>query len=250
MKTSSKSAAADCTRLALASSLLIHVLGVWLVFRQTPRGPNEVSVGTVVRVEPVEHDPAAPPPTAANRLASASAFSGPTTPPRFAAVHRPRNRRRPLPSRSLTEPGRTEGTSTNPLVEGSQVPNAVTVPPVPPLVDSTALTKDVTFPSGGRSSAPPSDSRQVDLMRWEKIGQAVRRQVVYPTLARRRGMQGRTTIRFIVDSSGTPSDVRIVESSGHAILDEAALDAVARAAPLPAVAVPTQIVVPIIFALH
>jgi protein TonB len=104
--------------------------------------------------------------------------------------------------------------------------------------------------SSGRLAAHPSDSSQVARMRWEEIGQAVRRQVVYPPLARRRGIQGRTTVRFIVDSTGTPSDVRIVESSGNAILDEAASDAVARATPLPPVASPTQVVVPIVFALH
>jgi protein TonB len=87
-------------------------------------------------------------------------------------------------------------------------------------------------------------------MAWPKVAEAVRRQVVYPMLARRRGLQGRVVVRFMLDASGKAADLSTVESSGHEILDAAALEAVRRAVPMPAPAVPTQIVLPIVFALH
>jgi periplasmic protein TonB len=69
-------------------------------------------------------------------------------------------------------------------------------------------------------------------------------------LARRRDMQGRAVVSFMLHTSGTATDLRIVESSGHAVLDTAALDVVARAVPLPAPDAPTQVVLPIVFALQ
>jgi protein TonB len=45
---------------------------------------------------------------------------------------------------------------------------------------------------------------------------------VYPEEARRRGEEGRVTVRFTVDRSGHVTEAAIVSSSGSALLDEAA----------------------------
>ena len=50
----------------------------------------------------------------------------------------------------------------------------------------------------------------------------------YPPLARRNGMQGTVLIGFGISGHGTIHDVHIVKSSGHAILDLAAEDAMQR----------------------
>ena len=50
----------------------------------------------------------------------------------------------------------------------------------------------------------------------------------YPMLARKRGQQGRVTLRLRVGVDGTASSVQIVASSGVASLDEAARKAVSR----------------------
>lgn len=55
----------------------------------------------------------------------------------------------------------------------------------------------------------------------------------YPPNARRAGQQGIAQIGFKVDSQGQVSDITLVASSGHALLDEAALSAIARANPVP-----------------
>ena len=52
--------------------------------------------------------------------------------------------------------------------------------------------------------------------------------VAYPETARRLGLEGRTVLRVEVDAEGRVADVAVVESSGHPMLDEAAVDAVSR----------------------
>lgn len=44
----------------------------------------------------------------------------------------------------------------------------------------------------------------------------------YPMRARRRGWEGRVVLRVAVDRYGRPADIRVAETSGHAVLDEAA----------------------------
>jgi protein TonB len=46
----------------------------------------------------------------------------------------------------------------------------------------------------------------------------------YPMLARRRGWEGRVRIGVLVESDGNLRDIRVVESCGYRVLDEAALD--------------------------
>lgn len=48
----------------------------------------------------------------------------------------------------------------------------------------------------------------------------------YPRIARQRGWQGVVIVRVSVDEAGLPCHAAIRDSSGHAVLDEAALDAV------------------------
>jgi protein TonB len=55
----------------------------------------------------------------------------------------------------------------------------------------------------------------------------------YPSSARRERAQGSVVVRFVVSANGGVSGVSIARSSGFAVLDEAAMDAVQRAAPFP-----------------
>ena len=50
----------------------------------------------------------------------------------------------------------------------------------------------------------------------------------YPTAARRAGQQGTVTLSFTVGTSGKVTSVRIAKSSGHSLLDNAALAAIRR----------------------
>ncbi|MES3026142.1 MAG: energy transducer TonB [Pseudomonadota bacterium] len=50
----------------------------------------------------------------------------------------------------------------------------------------------------------------------------------YPAAAQRRGLEGRVVLKVRVLASGQPASVEVDKSSGHTILDDAALKAVAR----------------------
>lgn len=48
----------------------------------------------------------------------------------------------------------------------------------------------------------------------------------YPRMARKRNLQGKVFVKVLVNIDGTPQNIIISKSSGHNILDEAALEAV------------------------
>ena len=51
---------------------------------------------------------------------------------------------------------------------------------------------------------------------------------VYPSAARRAGVEGRVLLEILVGSSGRVESVRVAESSGHQSLDQSALRSVSR----------------------
>ncbi len=62
---------------------------------------------------------------------------------------------------------------------------------------------------------------------------AIEKAKSYPRLARERGIEGVVLVRFRVLPSGEVQEVNIAKSSGAAILDEASVRTVQRAAPMP-----------------
>lgn len=83
-------------------------------------------------------------------------------------------------------------------------------------------------PQQGSDSAeaadPPTASVRIDPVADPKACP----QPAYPIPAMRRGMQGVVTLLVAVDAEGRVTQVRLLESSGHGILDRAAQDAVAK----------------------
>ncbi len=55
----------------------------------------------------------------------------------------------------------------------------------------------------------------------------------YPRMARKMGIEGQSTVRFTLKPNGKVDSLEVVESSGSDILDQASLETVQRAAPLP-----------------
>ena len=64
---------------------------------------------------------------------------------------------------------------------------------------------------------------------WKRINSSK----YYPASARRRGLAGMPSVTFAIGEDGSVKWVKLARSSGTAILDEAALATVRRAAPLP-----------------
>ena len=86
--------------------------------------------------------------------------------------------------------------------------------------------------SPGPMSSIRSGSEAVDptLMAIMRKIEAVKR---YPKTARRMGIEGTAKVRFKVRPDGQVEAIEIVESSGSEILDEASLETIREAAPLP-----------------
>lgn len=92
-----------------------------------------------------------------------------------------------------------------------------------------------------RSAAAPSDARrarQPGPARTDYLGELQRwlaQHQHYPTAARERGWQGVVELAFSIDRVGRVTGAQVAASSGHPVLDRAALDMLTRAAPLPPV---------------
>lgn len=57
--------------------------------------------------------------------------------------------------------------------------------------------------------------------------------ISYPAMARKMGWHGQVKIAFVVCEDGGVRDVRVVDSSGHGLLDRNAVDTVKQVAPFP-----------------
>jgi protein TonB len=235
-------------RLGLVSSLLVHAVVAWglLRMRSAPvQSPEPMSPVSITLVEP-DTGPA-------NRQAASVAQT--TRTPRR-SVRRPQPVLRP----QAVSPERARPVYTiHPAEQPTTPPQAVqgiddgalpvaNKPGVgPEVVDEAAE----PHPSDSLAGAVASrSSTGLGNPPWERISQAIQRRIAYPVLARRRGLQGQTTVSFRLSDSGEVSELRVVASSGHDLLDAAAMQAVLRATPLPAPAQATVIVMPIVFALR
>jgi periplasmic protein TonB len=86
----------------------------------------------------------------------------------------------------------------------------------------------LAVPGAGRGDVPPEFGPYLARFR-----QRIQESLVYPLAARRRGLAGRVEIEVVLEPSGRIRDVAVVSSSSHALLDEAAVEAVRSLQPLP-----------------
>jgi len=120
--------------------------------------------------------------------------------------------------------------------------NAVTAVPTPNPSDTSAPQSPVV-PRAAGAGAPSGGLRDARVRvsaaaRQNRVTAELQRALLphfrYPPVARRRGWQGRVSIALLVRADGRLSDVELLESSGHALLDRAALDDVNRLHKVPA----------------
>ena len=98
-----------------------------------------------------------------------------------------------------------------------QTSTAITLPPPIPRLEVAASSSRI-----GDADAPP-------LVDAQAVGYLVPPAPRYPPASRRAREEGEVLLRVLIDVDGRPSEVRILRSSGHARLDEAAVDAVGAA---------------------
>jgi TonB family protein len=107
---------------------------------------------------------------------------------------------------------------------------------------------------GGRASA--AAVQLVDALpaapsvaeRLAEIRRRIQAALVYPSAARRRGLEGVARVQFEIGAGGRADQIAVVRSSGHALLDRAARESVVAAGVLPRVYGRLQ--VPVQFALE
>lgn len=129
-----------------------------------------------------------------------------------------------------------------PLALPEPVPLSLPEPPKP------AARKPAPSRPEARKPKPAAPADWVSEVR-KQIQSLDRRGLFYPEEAIARGLQGEALVLLILDESGNVVAVRLERSSGHAILDEAALRAVRSLRSLPAAA-PREAELPVRFRLR
>jgi protein TonB len=99
--------------------------------------------------------------------------------------------------------------------------------------------------AAGESRPPPAGPRDL-----EPVRARIARALAYPALARKLGWQGRCVVEFVLLASGAIRAPRVVDGTGHALLDAAALEAVRAGVPYPAPGTDVRIATPVTFSLR
>lgn len=137
------------------------------------------------------------------------------------------------PLQPLTAPARTPPPRPLPPLPQFEVKPPVAVAPtaVATAPAASAIDAAPVMPTAAPATAPAALTvvPPIRTVSAESLGFAVAPVLRYPTLSRRLGEEGRVLLRVRIDARGVPVELAVVDSSGHARLDDAALDAARRA---------------------
>jgi len=136
---------------------------------------------------------------------------------------------RPLETHSASAPA--------PIVSS---PQAESAPAAPPAAQETPLNTAKESPGAVAAETPVQPSKAASETpakadhRWlaESLWRRVKELKRYPSSARLNGQEGKVVLKAVIRSDGHLIDVTIQKSSGHQILDAAAIEAVKLACPL------------------
>ncbi len=108
-----------------------------------------------------------------------------------------------------------------------------------------------TFQSAGSPSGEISAQIAAYVDRnYSYIQRRIRDKLVYPSQARRAGIQGTAELAFTIHEDGRVSGVTVIVSSGSELLDSAAEATIYAAAPFRQPPAPARLVIPVAFRLH
>lgn len=154
---------------------------------------------------------------------------------------RPASPAREISKKVVSEPPQAVGHEPNPQepasVTSEVVPEAAQPPVAAPAASALAVVSRETV------SKPP----EVD---YSFIKDAVQNKIKYPHVARSNGWEGRVIVSFVIECGGGVRDIRVKESSGIALLDKSAVDAVKNAGPFKPVAIEARVVIPVVYKLN
>lgn len=180
---------------------------------------------------PLEPEPTPPAPEAVDVVTVDLAPVPPKRPQRHRSIERPRPTASPpadRPTRAETETAASAEAARPMTRSADPAPTEQQVVPSPAASAAAVASAESTM-DRSLQALPPSYRRA--LIRW------LERRKFYPPAARRAGLEGQVVLRIRLGRDGTVIETALAGSSGHAVLDEAALDLVGRAGdapPLPA----------------
>lgn len=176
--------------------------------------------------------------------------------------------RRPVPPAfaAKTEPATDPGTAVLPEPPALPVSQAVAIPPdgtaptnpsapgsplAPAAASATTGQGQGKGPAVRAGAGSPSGTSGAESQAggfiW--IRDAIQHAIAYPQAARRNGWEGKVVVAFRLLSDGSVRDVRIVQGSGHPVLDRGAIDAVRNASPFPRSPVDAEVITPVVYRL-
>ena len=211
--------------LALGPVVVAHGLAAWLLVAGSPDttapsgGPDPVISIELFDARTTAPDPA---PAAAAVSATATADTLPQTLPiRPASLSNAVDRLLPFEPEAVSpavqsQPSTTLSTSSSPYARTS--------------VDATVTRRDGPSTTSRGDAAPvgkTADRYPAQVLAW------IERHKRYPPRASDRRLAGEAVVALTLDRRGRLRRVELIQSSGHPLLDEAAIDAVQRADPFP-----------------
>ena len=127
------------------------------------------------------------------------------------------------------EPVKTVTPLQPPMKETMSASSAVTEPLVEPAMETPTSSK-------AHEKASAASSHQSDdllLVYLAKVRRKIQESLHYPSMAKKMGLEGEAVVQFLIHSNGMvdASSVKIAKSSGKALLDRNAIDAVLEAVP-------------------
>jgi protein TonB len=164
------------------------------------------------------------------------------------------------PETSIPAPPRQQKATPQPKAQTKKIKKAKpavkpeTPPPAPePIVENLSVTVPIATPETPRVSAIESIDRQPagrvesaettsedsssdygsSTEYYGMVRMMIEKNKLYPLAARQRQIQGRVVVRFVISADGSVTDIALVESCRHKILDKAALAAIQNAGPFP-----------------
>lgn len=82
---------------------------------------------------------------------------------------------------------------------------------------------------------------------FEFVRNLIVKNLSFPSTARRMGLTGKIVVAFLLKEDGQVADIAVVESSGHAILDNKVVATIRRISPFPKPPATARIILPITF---
>jgi protein TonB len=102
-------------------------------------------------------------------------------------------------------------------------------PAVPAVTSEAPISQENAVSAVAMSGAEArTDNRWLAESLWRRVAELKR----YPSAARLNGQEGKVILKAVIRSDGQLADVVVQKSSGHSVLDEAAIEAVKLACPL------------------